>query len=303
MFKEMIKEICSELNIKYTILSKDWIIRLEKDSKVKYLTGNKFDLNGHALGNIMDDKYAFYEILNNLNIPVCEHNIFYAEDNHQYYSKGCNTKEAILNCFNKYNGDVVIKPNKGAMGINVFHIQDKDELIKVTNKLFINNYSISICPFYHIKNEYRVIVLDNEIKLIYKKINPIVIGDGKSTLKELLVKFNNNYFIDKDIPNIILKKDEIYTYDFHFNLSKGSIASLDIDNKLKERISDLALSVSKKVGIAFASIDIIETDDNQLLVLETNSGVTINKAIDFIPNGYKIAKSIYKEAILKMFND
>ena len=301
MFYELIKEICKELNIEYTILSKDWIIKLEKDNKVKYLTGNKFDLNGHAIGNIMDDKYALYEILNNLNIPVCEHNIFYAENNHQDYAIGCNKKEDIINCFHKYNEDVVVKPNKGSMGIGVYHITNKDELIDVTNNLLIKNYSISICPYYHIKNEYRVIVLDNEIKLIYKKINPIVIGDGKSTLKELLIKFNSNYYIDKEIPNIIPKKNEIYTYDFHFNLSKGSIATIDIDSNTKEKICQLALEVSKKVGITFASIDIIETTDNKLLVLEANSGVTINKAINFIPNGYNVAKNIYKEAIIKMF--
>ena len=301
MFKKMIKEICKELNIKCTFLSKDWIIKLEKDNEVRYLTGNKFDLNGHAIGNIMDDKYALYEILNNLNIPVCKHNIFYAENNHQYYSQGCNTKEDIIACFNKYNNDVVIKPNKGSMGLGVYHIIDKDELITKINELLIKNYSISICPYYHIKNEYRVIVLDNEIKLIYKKINPIVIGDGKSTLKELLIKFNSNYYIDKEIPNIIPKKNEIYTYDFHFNLSKGSIATIDIDYDTKEKICQLALEVSKKVGITFASIDIIETTDNKLLVLEANSGVTINKAINFIPNGYNVAKNIYKEAIIKMF--
>lgn len=303
MFKEIIKEICKELNIKYTILSKDWIIKLEKDNEVRYLTGNKFDLNGHAIGNIMDDKYAFYEILKNINIPVCEHNIFYAEKNHQDYAINCNKKEDILNCFYKYHEDVVVKPNKGAMGLGVYHVTDKDELINVTDNLFIKNYSISICPFYHIKNEYRVIVLDNEIKLIYKKINPIVTGDGKSTLKELLINFNSNYYTDKDIPNIIPNKNEIYTYDFHFNLSKGSIATLDIDSDTKEKICNLALEVSKKVGITFASIDIIKTTSNELLVLEANSGVTINKAIDFIPNGYAIAKQIYKEAILKMFNE
>ena len=303
MFKEMIKEICEELNIKYTVLSKEWIIKLEKDNEVRYLTGNKFDLNGHAIGNIMDDKYAFYEILNNLNIPVCEHNIFYSKNNHQYYSQGCNTKEDILNCFHKFNNDVVVKPNKGSMGIGVYHVTNKDELIDVTNNLLINNYSISICPYYHIKNEYRVIVLDNEIKLIYKKINPIVIGDGKTTLKELLIKFNSSYYTDKDIPNIIPNKNEIYNYDFHFNLSKGSIATIDIDSNTKEKICQLALEVSKKVGIIFASIDIIETRENELLVLEANSGVTINKANNFIPNGYEIAKEIYKEAILKMFDN
>ena len=28
----------------------------------------------------------------------------------------------------------------------------------------------------------------------------------------------------------------------------------------------------------------------------------ISKATEFIPNGYEIAKSIYKEAIIKLFN-
>lgn len=50
--------------------------------------------------------------------------------------------------------------------------------------------SYSVCPFYNIENEYRVIILNNEIRLIYKKILPIVCGDGESTVKELLKKFN-----------------------------------------------------------------------------------------------------------------
>ena len=45
MFHELIEEISKELNVKYTYLSKDWIIRLVKDNIVKYLAGNKFDLN------------------------------------------------------------------------------------------------------------------------------------------------------------------------------------------------------------------------------------------------------------------
>lgn len=48
MFHEIIKEICQELNIKYTYLSKDWIVKLEYNNKVKYLAGNKFDLNPRA---------------------------------------------------------------------------------------------------------------------------------------------------------------------------------------------------------------------------------------------------------------
>ena len=303
MFNKIIKEICKELNIKYTYLSKDWIIKLEKDNKIKYLSGNKFDLNGHAVGLIMDDKYAFYDTLKNIDIPACIHNIIYRENNNYEYAKNCHTKEDIISYFNKYNSDVVIKPNIGSLGLGVYHITNKDELLEKTNELLKENFSISICPFYNIKNEYRVIILDNNIKLIYKKQNPIVTGNGINTLKELLIKFNKYYYQDKEIINIIPKKNEKYTYDWHFNLSRGSIASLDIEDKLKEKLSLIAKKVSKEVGITFASIDIIELYNKELLVLEANSGVTIDKVIDFIPNGYNIAKEIYKEAIIKMFKD
>ena len=302
MYREIIKEICDELHIEYHLLSKDWIIKLAKDNETRYLTGNKFDLNGHAVGNILDDKYAFYDCLKSLNIPVCEHSIFYRPNNKNSFAVGCHTKEELLALFYKYNQNVVVKPNHGSMGIGVFHVTTEEELFNVTKKLFKENYSISVCPFYEIKNEYRIIILADEVKLLFKKEKPCVIGDGISSLKELLVKFNPRYFNDIIVPDLILKKDEVYVYDFKFNLSRGSIANLDIDPILKDRITSLALNVTKKVGITFASIDIIETTDNRLLVMEGNSGVTINKVIDFIPNGYLTAKSIYKEAILKLFD-
>ena len=53
----IIKEICDELNIKCTFLSKDWVIMLEKDNIKKYITGYKFDLNTQWTSNIVDDKY------------------------------------------------------------------------------------------------------------------------------------------------------------------------------------------------------------------------------------------------------
>lgn len=303
MFHEIIKEISEELNIKYTYLSKDWIIKLEYNNKVKYLAGNKFDLNPHALGLIMDDKYAFYDTLKNLNLPACIHHIFYAPNNKYSYATGCNTYEEIFKYFNLYHQDIVVKANNGSLGMDVYHITDKETLIKTLNKLFIKNYSISICPYYHIKHEYRTIILNNEIKIIYKKISPTITGDGIHSIKELLQEFNYPYFKNKELSEKILSKGENYTYDWHFNLSRGSIATTEINSDLKNKIINLALTTAKKTGIIFASIDIIETIDNELLVLEANSGVTIDKAINFLPDGYNIAKNIYKEAIKTMFKD
>ena len=301
MFINMIKEICHELNIKYTIFSKDWIIKLEKDNISKYIAGNKFDLNGHGIGKILDDKYAFYEIVNSLSIPICLHHIFYAPDNNSEYTIGCNKYEEILKYFYKYQNNIVLKPNCGSKGGNVFHITKEEDLPKTLNILFKNNYSISLCPYYEIKNEYRIIILDNKVKLIFKKIQPIVYGNSINTIKELFMKLNPSYFNNIELPNTILDKDKEYIYDWKFNLSKGGTASFDIDISLKNKLSKLAIDVSNRVGITFASIDIIELVDGQLKVLEANSGVTLDKCLNFLSNGYQIAKDIYKEAIIYMF--
>lgn len=303
MYHKIIEEICNELNIKYTYLSKDWIIRLEKDNIIKYLSGNKFDLNGHALGNLIDDKYAFYDTLKNLNIPVCEHKIFYRKNNTYDYAKDCNTYESIYEYFDKCNKNVVVKINNGSLGMDVYHITNKEELIKTIDKLFQENYSISICPFYDILNEYRIIILKDKIKLIFKKQRPVIIGNGVNSIKELLIKLNPEYYKNKLLPDTILEKDEIYTYDWRFNLSKGATANTEIPNDILEKISTIALEVTKKVGITFASIDIIELHNGSLLVLEANSGVTIDKVTNFIDNGYNIAKEIYTEAIITLMKD
>ena len=200
MFNKIIEEICKELDIKYTYLSNKWIIKLETNNKTKFISGYKFDLNNHGIGLVLDDKNAFYETLRSMNIPACVHSILFRENNNNDYAKKCHTKEDIINYFNKYNKDVVIKPNMGSLGDGVYHITNKEDLLEKTSKLLIDNFSISICPFYKIKNEYRIIILDNKVKLIFKKEKSKIIGDGKSSIKDLLIKLNT--ILSDTIPSI-----------------------------------------------------------------------------------------------------
>lgn len=305
-FKEIIKEICIENNIKYKFLSKDWIIMLEKDEKTRFISGYKFDLNSHGMGLIADDKYALYEVLKNKNIPVIDHKIVYNKTNNLEYAIGCNTYEYVKDYFLKNNNNIVIKPNNGTCGKNVFNITDINEIDIVLDKIFTKNHSISICPFYKIKHEYRVIMLDGEKKLLYVKHLPIVTGDGVKTIRQLLLEFNYDYFIDKlqDFKyDKILSKNETFQYNWKFNLSQGSIAKKLNDERLEEQLIKIAKKVCKEINLKFGSIDIIETTDNELLVLEVNSGVMLENYIRLNPDEYVLAKNIYKEAIMKLFVD
>ena len=139
---EFLDEICNELNIKYEYLSKDWVIKLKKDNKTRFITGYKFDLNNHALGNIFDDKYALYEVLKNENIPIIEHNILYSNENQSHYAIDCNDISIIKKYFKSHNSKIVIKSNTGNSGKEVYLINNVDDIEPILNELFINNYSI-----------------------------------------------------------------------------------------------------------------------------------------------------------------
>lgn len=305
-FKEIIKEICTEDNIKYKFLSKDWVIMLEKDGKTRFISGYKFDLNSHGIGLIADDKYALYEVLKSKNIPVIEHKIVYNKMNNLDYAIGCNTYEYVKEYFEKNNNNIVIKPNDGTCGKNVFNVTDVNEIDIVLDKIFLKNYSISMCPFYKIKHEYRAIMLDGENKLLYIKYLPIVTGDGNKTIRQLLLDFNYDYFIDKledSKYDKVLPKNKTFEYNWKFNLSQGSIAKKLNDKLLQDRLIKIAKQVCKEINLKFGSIDIIETTNNELLVLEVNSGVMLENYIRLNPNEYIYAKDIYRNAIKNLFKD
>lgn len=305
--QRIIKQIALENNLSYEVLSCDLIIKLTKDNKIRYINGYKFGLNSHSLGLILDDKYATYELLNSLGISVCKHHILFRPTNHNSYAKNYNSFDYCYDLFLKYNKNVILKVNNGTCGDGVYHITTKKELKKIYNHLLKYNFSISLCPYYDIKNEYRVILLNNEIKIMYGKINPVVIGNGKDKLIDLLKDFNINYFgyktnLKKNINyNKVLKKDEKFIYDFKYNLSKGSIITEDIDKETKSIIRKMAKDVSKKINLGFGSIDIIKTNDDKYYVLEINSGVMIENYIKLTSDGFKKAKKVYEEAVLEMF--
>ncbi len=304
-FKRIINEICNENDIKCSYLSKDWVIMLEKDSKTKFISGYKFDLNLHAVGEIIDDKYALYEVLKSKNINTAEHRIVYSKNNKLDYAVGCNTYEYVKDYFRDNKNNIVLKPNSGTCGIDVYNVSDINEINNILDKLFEKNHSISISPFYDIKHEYRVIMLNGKVKLIYVKKLPIVIGDGKKTIRELLISFNEGFFIDKlqdKKYDIVLKEGESFKYNWKFNLSQGSVARRVEDNILLEKLSLIAKHASDEINLNFGSIDIIETVDGEFLILEINSGVMLENYIRLNPNDYHIAKDIYKEAVDSLFD-
>ena len=156
----------------------------------------------------------------------------------------------------------------------------------------------------NIINEYRTIYCFGEPLLIYKKIRPYVVGDGKHTLSELAASAFGG---DMDIADARLDRSyvpslgEEVTISWKHNLGQGAEAEvIDKDSEIYGRIVALAKKAAECVNVNFASIDIIDTAEG-LKILEINSGIMMENFSSYDEQNYSIAKSIYKRAIDKYF--
>ena len=277
----LIQEICEEEGISCHAISKDWILVLEKGEEIHYIAGSHFDCNNYVSAKICNDKYACYEALKYHHLPVLEHHIFYPND----------SREEVLSSFHSYQENVVVKANSGSYGDDMFPVTNEEDLFSKMDLLFQKHHSISMSPFYSILHEYRVIVLNQEVELIFGKKRPVVVGDGVHSIIELLREFNEPYFIKVEDSSLhrVLEKGEVYSYGWQHNLSKGSIPYLIEDEKLMEQLKELALQATEKL------------EDHSFSIIEINSGVVTN-IVPYFEKGEEIAKNIYKKAVLSLFS-
>ena len=303
-FQKIIQDISVELNINMKVVSKGWVIILEKNGITRFIIGQKFDLNSHAIGLVMDDKYAMFEVLSANNIPTIQYQMLYRPNIQKEYARNANHYEIAEQYFIDHGESIVIKSNFGLSGIDVYHVTKKEEIAFYLDKVFQNNETLSLCPFYDIKAEYRLIVLDNECLLMYGKKKPVIYGDGKRTIRELLQEFNPYYFNNKlsdSFYNKVLETNEQYEYSWKFNLAEGAVPFPVQDIELQEQLLNILNHITSKFDLGFCSLDIIETTDHKFYIMELNSGVSLHKYSYFFENSEKILKEIYKKDIQNLF--
>lgn len=294
---KIIENYCKNNSVTLSKISADWILKLTKNDETHFIVGYQFDLNSSATSAICLDKSATSEILELNNIPVVHHELFMTPiDMSGNWGK-------MINFLNKYK-KIVCKINNGTGGKDVYFIDNEKTLEQAVTKIFSKDEYVALSPFYDIKNEYRAIILNNEVKLLYSKERQFVIGDGISSIFQLIAnKFSASPKLDlTDIPlNTILQKNEQYNICWKHNLGLGATPKIVSDKNIYDKISSLALTANNAVNGKFVSVDIIETDEG-LKVLEINSGIMMENFLAQNSENYKIAEKIYTEAVNLMFN-
>lgn len=307
-FYTVLDDICKEKNIDSKILSFNWIIELKRGNEVHHIINSEFDLNTANSFTIANDKYATYIVLKENNIPTIEHRMIFSP----YTRSTLYSDELVREAKDllKEYPIIVLKANFSSKGDDVSRCETEEEVDEIIRKYFDEEHkdSISACPYVEIEYEYRAVVLNGEVIFIYKKRKPFVTGDGKSTVNELIIKKQEELQIEYDLfkgldLEYVPKENEEVVVSWKHNLSSGAEPILVDDSEDRiDYIKDIAIKSAKALNISFATVDIARTKENNILVMEVNGKVCMNKFMTFFgDDGYNIAKDIYTKAIDAMF--
>ena len=303
----IIREICAEEGIELQSFSFDWIFRLTKNGKTGFILGYQFGLNSASVNSICCDKSAASELMTALGIPNISH-ILFASPPEQKFVGNCGFMEELLALLKKHRC-LVVKPNDGTGGDRVYKVTTPCELETAVFEIFQKSAYLAASPFEKIENEYRAVILDGEVRLLYTKKRPSVIGNGKSTVKELLLErmsagdlMRPEEFPPAKTLNRIPGAGECVLLNWRHNLGQGARALPVRDKETRREVGLIARRVFEGLNVRFASVDVVETAEG-LKVLEINSGVMMENFAGQDEESRQIAKEIYRDAIRKMMSN
>ena len=261
-FKEILTEICAEQGIRIESLSHGYILRLIKAGKLRHIFGPFYDLNSAAADRIACDKYACHTMLKLGGIPVIQSELFFNPLRRPELCVTESTWAMMLRYFKDNGCRIVVKPNQGSQGRDVYYCDNPADLERAVQTIFATEPDVLLSPYHDIETEYRVFYLNSRCHFVYGKTK------GGSWMH---------------------------------NLSQGATAFEVTDKILLAKLTDLAKQSAECINISFASVDIAALTDNKLVVMEINSGVQAKFLLEQMPHLRETIKAMYSEAIQMMY--
>lgn len=220
---------------------------------------------------------------------------------------------------------VILKPNNRSQGMLVTKVYNRREYYRAARKILRKSSVLLVQRFYE-GRDYRVVVLDNEIISAYERIPLLVRGDGQSSIQELLnqrqqlfIRNCRDTVIDADDFRILQKlrrqklsfatvpqSGEIIHLLDNANLSSGGDA-LDVTEAIHPSFQELAVSITKDMGLRLCGVDLLTGDVTQPLkdyvVIEINGAPGLDNYASMGQEQVRVVESLYLKVLTALQND
>lgn len=183
---------------------------------------------------------------------------------------------------------VLVKPNRGYDGKNIDIVEDMEQLTKIAHTHFKEKNDFLIQPILT-QDEYRILVINDSVELVHSKTNQHVIGDGTSTIKQLLEQLGDSkkdlIFIEWQYKKLQLSPASILDEGQRFDCHLAKIPSVTYykTDKFDPNMERWAIALAKDISSPVVGIDVFVdgsiSDTSGYTVIELNS----NPAVYYLP--------------------
>lgn len=264
------------------------------DGRNFYFKNTSLDINGHGASAVARDKGYTRFFMNKMGYKIPRGGVFFSDYWCEVNESKNNAEEAVK--FAKNLGyPVIIKPNSGSKGRDVFKAHSELELREILKIVFEKN-NVILVEEYIVGDDYRLVVLKDEVVMAYRRLPLMVLGNGKDDIKTLLDNKKSSLHnagrkikIEASDSRIIERLKNYYKVDLQYmpklgeaivllenaNLSSGGEA-VDVTDNIHESYRQLAIKLAKDMGLNLAGVDFITAEDitkplKDLVFIEINS--------------------------------
>lgn len=263
-----ITQACKQLGLNYRFIdiNKNCI----EVQGMLYFQLNRSPFNVESMAGFCKDKEHHYDLLKDkVNMPKTLGFLDYStKDVFKQYLRHDSQDKVVQSIEENFSYPLVVKQNKGALGVNVFRCQDRAQVREALNRIYDKesmtyDYVALAQQYVKPKIEFRVIFFDGKPVLSYERVFA-------------KTEFGARYWETDD----------------------GKALPVDDVDLVQRCAREFAPAVTLP-GLRFVALDIILDENDQLFLLELNSGPQVNHYI--ASNGEAPVVEMYSQILQKYF--
>jgi D-alanine-D-alanine ligase-like ATP-grasp enzyme len=288
-----------------------------KNGKKSVFSHAKLNINGFASAELAKDKAHSNFFLKQFGYRVTEGKTFFSDQMCAKIAHPRNIDDGF-HYAQSMGFPVIVKPLNLSQGILVTKVHNREEYYDVANKIFQIKSGLIVEKFYG-GNDYRIVVLDDEVITAYQRIPLCVVGDGISNVLELLqqkqekilntgrrnvIKFDDFRISQKlktqnlDWDSVIPNHHTVYLLD-SANLSSGGEV-VDFSETIHPDFQKLAINITKDMGLRLAGVDILTDNITMPMVDYTLIEVNGSPGLNHYAASGEVAAKRVEELYLKI---
>src|SRR3989338_3672933 len=157
-----------------------------RSGQKSYFRYNTLDLNAVGSSDVAKDKdYATF-FMRKMGYPTIPGRAFFSDEWCKAIGSKLNAGAAVRYA-RKVGFPVFAKPNSGSQGVDVCKVHNPREMLAVLRTIFKHD-RVALVQKPVEGRDYRIVVLDDKVISAYERIPLNVVGDGHSTIAQLLKK-------------------------------------------------------------------------------------------------------------------